>query len=71
MISKIGVRAKLGKDVYPHLLRHTMATLGLQAGADLTTIQHLLGHTAPATTQIYAENSLENIKHEYRQHMIQ
>ncbi len=48
-----------------------MATLGLQAGADLTTIQHLLGHTAPATTQIYAENSLENIKHEYRQHMIQ
>ena len=70
VISKIGVRAKLKKDIYPHLLRHTMATLALQSGADLTTIQHLLGHTVPATTQIYAENSIENIKHEYNQHLI-
>jgi len=63
-------RAGFSKNVYPHLLRHTMATLGLQNGADLVTIQHLLGHTDPSTTQIYAQNSLENIKHEYKQHMI-
>ncbi|WP_244833359.1 site-specific tyrosine recombinase/integron integrase [Clostridium sp. BJN0001] len=67
-VSNIGKRAKIGKPVFPHLLRHTMATLGLQSGADITTIQHLLGHTTPSTTQIYAENSLDNLKHEYKQH---
>ncbi|MBY6761795.1 tyrosine-type recombinase/integrase [Clostridium botulinum] len=71
IIAKIGKRAKLNKPVFPHLLRHTMATLGIQAGANITTIQHLLGHENPTTTQIYAENSLENIKHEYKQHLIQ
>lgn len=69
IVNKIAKRTGLNKSVYPHLLRHTMATLGLQNGADLITIQHLLGHTDPSTTQIYAENSLENIKHEYKQHM--
>ncbi|NFO88537.1 integrase [Clostridium botulinum] len=67
-VSKIGKRTNIGKSVFPHLLRHTMATLGLQSGADITTIQHLLGHTTPSTTQIYAENSLDNLKHEYKQH---
>lgn len=71
IINKLGQRAKIGKPVFPHLLRHTMATLGLQAGAEITTIQHLLGHTTPQTSQIYAENSVENLKHEYKQHMIQ
>lgn len=67
-VTKIGDRANIGKPVYPHLLRHTMATLGLQSGADITTIQHLLGHTTPSTTQIYAETSLDSLHHEYKQH---
>ena len=67
-ISKIAKRADFDKNVFPHLLRHTMATLGLQNGADLITIQHLLGHNSPTTTQIYAQNSVENLKHEYKQH---
>jgi integrase/recombinase XerD len=71
IISKLGKKAKISRPVFPHLLRHTMATLGLQAGADLTTIQHLLGHTVPSTTQIYAEQNIDNIKHEYKQHFIQ
>ena len=71
IISKIAKRAGFDKSVYPHLLRHTMATLSYQAGADLTTIQHLLGHTSPATTQIYSEQDMDNIKHEYKQHFIQ
>ena len=71
IISKIAKRAGFDKSVYPHLLRHTMATLSYQAGADLTTIQHLLGHTSPATTQVYSEQDLDNIKHEYKQHFIQ
>ena len=71
IISNIGKKANLGKAVYPHLIRHTMATLGLQSGADITTIQHLLGHTSPCTTQTYAEQSNENLQHEYNQHFIQ
>jgi integrase/recombinase XerD len=70
IIHNIAERAGFNKSVFPHLLRHTMATLGLQNGANIVTIQHLLGHTDPSTTQIYAENSIENIKHEYKQHMI-
>lgn len=70
VISKIGKRAGFEKRIFPHLLRHTMATLGLQSGAELTTIQHLLGHTDPATTEIYAELSLDNIQHQYKQHFI-
>ena len=70
IISKLGKRAGIKRPVFPHLLRHTMATLGLQSGANLTTIQHLLGHTVPSTTQIYAEQSIDNIKHEYKQHLI-
>lgn len=71
IMSLLGKRAGLDKSVFPHLIRHTMATLGLQSGADITTIQFLLGHTTPATTQVYAEQSLENISQEYKQHMIQ
>lgn len=70
IISKVAIRAGFDKSVFPHLLRHTMATLGLQAGLKLTTIQHLLGHTDPATTQIYAETAIDNVKQEYKQHMI-
>lgn len=70
-ISDIAQRAGFDKAVFPHLLRHTMATLAIQAGAKLTTVQHLLGHEDPSTTQIYAETSLEEIKHEYKQHLIQ
>ena len=70
-ISNIAKRAGFDKSVFPHLLRHTMATLGMKSGASIITIQHLLGHTVPATTQIYAELSTESIKHEYDQHFIQ
>lgn len=70
-IANIAVRTGLNKSVYPHLLRHTMATLAIQSGAKLTTIQHLLGHTDPSTTQIYAETSMEDVKYEYKQHLIQ
>lgn len=71
IINKISQRAGLNKAVYPHLLRHTMATLGYASGVDLTIIQNLLGHTSPATTQIYAEENLDNIKQQYKQHFTQ
>jgi len=65
-ISIIAGRANLGKAIYPHLLRHSIATHLLAAGMALHNVQALLGHSDPKTTQIYAETSLENVIYEYK-----
>lgn len=70
-IAKIGELAGIKRKVYPHLIRHTTATNLLNNGADLVTVQKILGHEDPATTQIYAQVSDEKVKHEYRKHLIQ
>lgn len=70
IINKIATRAGFDKAVFPHLFRHTMASLGLQAGANIVAIQSLLGHSSVTTTERYAQNNLENVKHEYNQNMI-
>lgn len=68
-IKKIAEAAGFDKSIYPHLLRHTMATLALRSGASLTTIQTILGHTDPATTEIYAEISNDTVAAEYKKHI--
>ncbi|MBF0107132.1 MAG: tyrosine-type recombinase/integrase [Deltaproteobacteria bacterium] len=45
----------LEKRIYPHLLRHTMASHFLEAGAKVSIVQHVLGHASPETTQIYTQ----------------
>lgn len=70
-IKKIAENAGFDKSIYPHLLRHTFATLGLRAGASLTTIQRLMGHSDPGTTEIYAELSKDTVQEEYKKHFIQ
>ncbi|MBF0104862.1 MAG: tyrosine-type recombinase/integrase [Deltaproteobacteria bacterium] len=45
----------LKKRIYPHLLRHTMASHFLEAGATISIVQHVLGHASPETTQIYTQ----------------
>jgi site-specific recombinase XerC len=53
MISKYARAAGLAKKVTPHILRHSYATDLLSRGADLRSVQELLGHKNVATTQMY------------------
>jgi integrase/recombinase XerC len=66
------VRARMGdvstlKKHSPHVLRHTFATTMLNNGADIRSIQALLGHSSLAATQVYTHASFEQMKKAYEQ----
>jgi site-specific recombinase XerD len=54
--------AGIGHAVTPHMLRHTFATDLLDGGADLRSVQELLGHESVASTQIYTEVSQAHLR---------
>ena len=61
-------KAGLSSRVHPHVIRHSFATAMLEGGADLRVIQHLMGHSNVATTQIYAHVTKKEARQAYLEH---
>lgn len=65
LLTAIEKKTGLYGRIHPHMLRHSFATKLLNKGADLRTIQELLGHESIGTTAIYTHVAYENMKEEY------
>lgn len=58
-------QAKIDKEITPHTIRHSFAVHMLQNGAEIKTVQELLGHTDVASTMMYTQMSSLNLKEDY------
>ena len=67
-IKEYALKSGIEKNLSPHTLRHAFATHLLNHGADLRTVQLLLGHTSLSTTQIYTEVARHRMKELHNEH---
>jgi len=70
ILTNISKRKTILPIIFPHKLRHTFATSLFNSGADIETVQFLLGHENIVTTQIYAKTSMDKVNYQYNKCLV-
>ena len=68
MLKRVANKARINKNVYPHMLRHTFSTHLLMNGANLRSIQTMLGHKNLSTTEIYTHVDKKKLMDDYNKY---